>query len=153
MKIFLLILVLFTSSCQWLTERAINNWTSDTVELLLEMSLRKSMINDTPLKTMERLEAPSGVELSKKKLCGCAVDLYGGIMTVIANDLKESSIKNLCTGMGKCFFKSKAPEFFKSSCYSYIEKSKFKKLARDRRKSLLRFTKARRKLSASCSSL
>lgn len=150
MRIVLVGLLIFLSSCQWLTERAITNWTSDTVELLFEMSLRKSMIHDTPLKTMERLEAPDGVKLSKKSLCQCAVKLYGGIMTVIANDVKESSVKSLCSGMGKCFFKGKSPDFFKSNCHSYIEKAGFKKMARDRRKSLMRFTKARRKLSSSC---
>lgn len=150
MKQILLGMLLLLSSCQWLSERAIKSWTGDTIELLMEMSLRKSMINDTPLKTIEALEAPDGVTLSKKDLCQCASSLYGGILTVIANDVKDSSVKNMCKGMGRCFFKSKQPSYFETTCINYVSKGGFKKLARDRRESLMRFTKARRQLSSEC---
>lgn len=153
MKLIILISLLTLSSCQWLNDRAVTNWTQETVDLMLEMSLRKSMIQDTPLKTMEALEVPDDVNLSQKDLCRCGTSLYGGILTVIANDVKASSVKNLCNDMKKCFFKSKAPDVFIPTCIKYIEKGPFKKLARDRRKSIPRFTKARRHLNSHCSKL
>jgi hypothetical protein len=153
MKLIILISLLSLTSCKWLNDRAISGWTEGTADLLLEMSLRKSMINDTPLKTMEALEAPGDIKLNQKDLCRCATKLYGGILTVIANDVKASSVKGLCSGMNRCFFKSKAPEVFFPACIKYIEKGPFKKLARDRRTSIQRFTKARRHLSSHCSKL
>ena len=153
MKVILIGILFLLSSCQWLSDRAIVSWTGDTIELLLEMSLRKSMIHDTPLKTMEALEAPDGVTMNKKSLCRCGTSLYGGIMTVIANDVKESSVKQMCKSMGKCFFKSKAPANFTKTCISHVNDGDFKKMARNRSKSILRFTKARRQLSSYCSKL
>lgn len=150
MKIVLIGFILFLSSCQWLTERSHKSWVGDTIETLMEMSKRKSMIHDTPLKTVEALEAPDGFKLSKKEICKCGERLYGGILTVIANDVKESSIKGLCKGMGNCFFKGKAPSYFFSTCTEYVEKGPFKKMARHRDKEIPRFSKARRKLGTYC---
>lgn len=153
MRTFIILFLLLLSSCQWLNDRAIKAWTNDTIDTLFEMSLRKSMINDTPLKTMDALEAPRGVEIGKKDICKCATTLYGGILTVIANDVKASSVKFLCKDMGRCFFKSKPPAIFKTTCIDYVEAGSFKKMARDRRTNISRFTKARRQLSSHCSKL
>lgn len=153
MKLVILIFVLMLSSCQWLEGRALTSWTGDTIDTLLEMSLRKSMIHDTPLKTMEALEPPPSIELKPSKLCRCAESLYGGIMGVVANDVKESSVKSTCESMGKCFFKGKAPESFQMTCTDHFKEGGFKKLARDRNESLKRFTRARRLLGGHCSKI
>ena len=150
MKQILIGMLILLSSCQWLSERAIKSWTGETIELLMEMSLRKSMIQDTPLKTLEAIEAPDGVNMNKKELCQCASRLYGSILTVVANDVKESSVKEMCKGMARCFFRSKHPSYFEPTCIDYVNNGGFKKLASNRRESLMRFTKARRQLSSEC---
>ncbi len=111
------------------------------------------MINDTPLKTMEALESPPNIELKPSKLCRCGESLYGGILGVIANDVKDSAVKSTCKSMGNCFFKGSAPADFKVKCTEYFKDKKFKKLASDRNESLKRFTKARRILGSHCSKI
>lgn len=153
MKLIIFSFILLVGSCKWLDDRALNSWTSETVDTLLTMSLRKSMINDTPLKTMEALEAPPNIEMKPSKICHCAESLYGGILSVVANDVKDSAVKSTCKSMGNCFFKGKAPKDFHIKCTEYFKDKKFKKLAGDRNKSLKRFTKARRILGSHCSKI
>jgi hypothetical protein len=153
MKLILISLLFLFSSCQWLNKSALSSWTRNTVDTLLEMSLRKSMIHDTPLKTMEALDSPPGIDLKASKLCRCAESLYGGILGVVANSVKASSVKRVCKSMGDCFFKGRAPEEFKLTCIEYFKDNKFKKMAGDRNKSLKRFTRARRLLASHCSKL
>lgn len=150
MKIILFLSLGLLSSCSWFGA-SVEGWTSGTVETLLEMSKRKSMIQDTPFKTMELISAPPQIKISKKELCSCSTQLYGGLLSIVANDIRDSKVKSLCSSMGKCFFKKKTPSQFAASCKKYFSKGKFRKLARDRTKSIKRLSKARRKLRAYCS--